>query len=160
MSKLCVDWETEAQRAQAEGIRLVILRLGLVFGPASALPSLVLPYRFGLGGKLGSGQQVMSWIHREDVMRLIAHALRTHDMQGVYNAVSPEAVQQAAFAEAVGSVLHRPAWFSIPAAPIRFLAGEMGQLFLDGQRVIPARLMTAGFQFRYPTLLSALVDLL
>ncbi len=160
MSTLCSEWEVAAQSIQKYGVRLVTLRLGLVFGPGSSLPALVLPYRFGFGGKLGNGEQTISWIHREDVLRLIAKAITVKHMHGVYNATAPESVTQAQFAATVGQVLHRPVWFHIPATPIRWLAGEMAQLFVDGQRVIPARLIGEGFHFRYPTLKNALDNLL
>lgn len=160
MSELCIALEAATQPVIALGIRLVIFRLGIVFGPGGALRMLVLPYRLCVGGKMGTGQQIMSWIHRDDVMHLMAIVLKNPEMQGIYNVVAPEAVTQAAFAEAVGRQLHRPVWCHVPEAPIRWLTGEMGQLFVDGQRVVPARLTGAHYAFRYPTLQSALQDLL
>jgi hypothetical protein len=156
---LCTRWEETAHAAVGFGVRQVVLRLGLVFGPGGALPPLVLPHRLGMGGRLGDGKQVMSWIHREDVLALIAHALADESMQGAYNAVAPEAISQSEFAVTLGRVLHRPVWLHIPAAPIRWLAGEMAQLFVDGQRVVPARLLAAGYPFRFPKLQAALRDL-
>jgi hypothetical protein len=145
VTDLCTRWEEAAKPAVKLGVRQVVLRLGLVFGPGGALPPLVLPFRLGLGGRLGDGNQAMSWIHREDVLALIAQALVDETMSGVYNAVAPEAVTQSEFAATVGRILRRPVWLHIPAAPIRWLAGEMAQLFVDGQRVIPARLLEAGY---------------
>lgn len=159
MSELCVRWEQTAAQATALGIRQVVLRLGVVLGPGGALPPLLLPIRLGVGGRMGSGQQVMSWIHRHDVLTLITAALHDPQMQGVYNATAPEAIAQAQFAATAGQLLHRPVWLPVPAAPLRWAMGEMAQLFVDGQNVVPARLQAEGFAFRYPTLQQALRDL-
>ena len=159
MAELCVAWERAAREAQRPGMRLVILRLGVVFGPGGALTPLLLPHRFGLGPRLGDGRQVMSWIHRDDVLALVARALADEGMEGVWNAVSPQPVSQAEFAAAAGRALHRPVWLRLPAAPIRLLLGEMAELFVDGQRVMPARLQADGWRFRFPTLQAALRDL-
>lgn len=159
MATLCAEWEAAAHTAGAHATRQVVLRLGLVFGPGGALMPLLLPFRLGVGGRMGSGRQVMSWIHRDDVLQLLARALRDPQMQGTYNAVAPDAISQAVFARTAGQVLRRPVWFHLPAAPLRWLLGEMAELFVDGQRVLPERLTQAGFAFRYPTLASALRDL-
>ena len=159
MAELCARWEAVAQSVETLGIRRVTLRFGLVLGPGGALLPLLLPYRFGLGGRMGDGKQVMSWIHRDDLMKLFAEAISNEVMQGTYNAVAPEAITQTDFARTVGRVLNRPVWFHLPAAPIRWLAGEMAQLFVDGQRVIPQRLLSSGFRFRHATLHGALRDL-
>ncbi|MFC1748720.1 TIGR01777 family oxidoreductase [Pseudomonadota bacterium] len=159
MSELCANWEEAAHAAETLGLKRITLRLGLVFGPGGALPPLLLPYYFGLGGRMGSGKQVMSWIHRDDVLKLIAEAISNETMQGTYNAVAPDAITQAEFAHTVGKTLKRPVWLHLPATPIRWLAGEMAQLFVDGQRVTPNRLLSQGFKFRHPTLKGALRDL-
>ena len=159
MAELCTRWESAARQALRPGMRLVILRLGVVFGPGGALTPLLLPHRLGLGPRLGDGRQVMSWIHRDDVLALIAGALFDEAMQGAYNAVAPQAVTQAEFATAAGRELGRPVWLRLPAAPLRWLLGEMAELFVDGQRVLPARLLAAGWQFRFTTLRAALRDL-
>lgn len=159
MADLCSRWEATAQTAQNAGTRYVILRFGLVLGAGGALPSLLLPYRLGLGGRLGDGQQIMSWIHLDDLLRLFADAMDSESIRGTYNAVAPEQISQTQFSKTVGQVLQRPVWFHLPAKLIRWLAGEMAQIFVDGQRVIPKRLLNEGFQFRHPTLISALRDL-
>ena len=120
---------------------------------------LLIPFRLGFGGRMGDGQQIMSWVHRDDVIQVIARAFADDNLSGTYNLVAPDAVSQAVFAERVGKVLKRPVWFHIPATPVRALAGEMAQLFFDGQRVVPSRLTEAGYTFRYPTLDAALRDL-
>ena len=159
-AELCVRLEDAAREIADLGVRVVVLRLGLVFGPkGGALPALLLPYRFGLGARLGDGRQVMSWVHRDDVLALVARSLGDASMRGAWNAVAPETVAQADFAAAAGRALHRPVWLRVPAAPVRLLAGEMAQLFVDGQRVVPQRLLDAGYAFRFPTLRAALEDL-
>lgn len=160
MAELCAQWERAARPAADAGVRQVVLRLGVVWGPGGALPLMLLPIRLGMGGRLGSGRQVISWIQLDDVLRLIARSLRDPGMQGIYNAVAPEATSQAAFAATAGELLGRPIWLHLPARPIRWLAGEMAQLFVDGQRVVPQRLTEAGFKFEYPTVQSALRHLL
>lgn len=159
MSRLCLDWEAAAKPAQQMGVRQVVLRFGLVFGHGGALPPMLLPYRLGLGATLGDGKQVMSWIHHDDVMRLIAYALDHESMRGIYNAAAPDAIAQSVFAKTVAHALKRPLFLRLPAAPMRLLTGEMGQLFLDGQRVVPMRLIEHGFTFRFPTLAGAIADL-
>ncbi len=159
MAELCARWEAAAKPAVALGVRQVTMRLGVVFGPGGALKPLLLPHRLALGGRLGSGEQVISWVHRDDVLQFIACALGEERFDGVYNLVAPGAVSQAEFAASAGRVLGRPVWLHLPAAPIRWLAGEMAELFVDGQRVVPRRLQEAGFGFRYPSLEPALRDL-
>lgn len=160
MSELCVQWEAAAAQASAYGVRQVTLRLGVVLGHGGALPPLVMPYRLGLGGRMSDGRQVMSWIHLDDVLGVIAQGLRDTAMSGVYNTVAPEAISQGEFARTVGELLHRPVWLHLPATLLRLPMGEMAQLFVDGQRVVPARLMAQEFVFEQPTLRGALKDLL
>lgn len=156
MHELCRDWEAAAAEVDALGLRRVVLRLGLVFGPSGGLQALLLPIRLGVGGRMGDGRQAMSWIHRDDVLALIARALANEGMRGVYNAVAPEVVTQAEFVTTAARLLRRPAWLPVPAAPMRLLLGEMAQVFFDGQRVVPQRLLDEGHAFRYPTLDAAL----
>ncbi|MGS0894807.1 TIGR01777 family oxidoreductase [Burkholderia stagnalis] len=159
MSDLCRQWEASAQPLARHGVRSVVLRLGIVFGPGGALRSMLLPHYAGLGGRLGDGAQVMSWIHRDDVLRIVARAMSNPDMRGVYNAVAPAPLSQREFVRVVTQVLRRPAWLHLPAAPLRCALGEMAELLLDGQRVQPARLQRDGFTFRFPTAEQALRDL-
>lgn len=159
MATLCAQWEASALPVSGFGVRQVVMRLGVVFGPGAALLALLLPHRFGLGGKLGSGTQIISWIQRDDVLRLIARTLSDSTMNGTYNVVAPTAVSQAEFAVTAGAVLRRPVWFHLPAAPFRWCAGEMAELFVDGQRVAPRRLEQEGYHFSYPTLDATLRDL-
>lgn len=158
MAELCRRWEASIAPLAGQPVRTVVLRLGVVFGPGGALPPMLMPHYVGCGGRLGDGAQVMSWIHRDDVLRIVAEAMAGPDMAGVYNAVAPGALTQAEFARTVGKVLGRPVWCHLPAAPLRAAAGEMAQLLLDGQRVVPARLQAHGFAFRFETAEQALRD--
>ena len=159
MSELCVRWEAAAAKAQALGVRQVVLRLGVVLGPGGALPPLLLPVRLGLGGRMGSGQQVMSWIHRDDVLALIHAALREPGRAASWDGASLAAVAVASDEDTAGELLRRPVWLPVPATPLRWAVGAMAPLFVDGQNVVPARLQQQGFAFKYPTLEQALRDL-
>ncbi|MBV8656472.1 MAG: TIGR01777 family oxidoreductase [Burkholderiales bacterium] len=156
MSTLCADWEAAAKSALPADTRQVVLRLGVVFGPGGALPQLLRPYYFGLGGRLGDGRQSFSWVHRDDVLAMIARAMHDPQMAGIYNATAPECPTQAEFACCASRVLRRPLLCTVPAAPVRLLLGEMAQLFFDGQHVVPTRLLESQFTYRFPTLESAL----
>ncbi|CAN5592497.1 TIGR01777 family oxidoreductase [soil metagenome] len=168
MSELCQRWESAAHAATAHGVRVVCMRLGVVLGGEGSLPKLLLPVRMGAGGRLGSGQQVMSWVHVQDVLRAIAHvwgmaamAPRTEvpTAAQVYNFTAPGAVTQEAFTRVAAEVLHRPFWLPMPGWPMRLALGEQADLLLEGQRVAPAQLLATGFQFRFPDARSALQNL-
>ena len=159
MAKLCQRWEESANPVSLVSRRLVTLRLGVVWGKGGALPPLLMPFRLGFGGRIGSGSQMVSWIHLQDVLRLVARCLTDTSMAGVYNTVAPDSISQAQFAKTAAAVLHRPSWFPLPAAPMRWVLGEMAEIFVDGQQVVPQRLVSQGFHFDFPTAQSALLDL-
>jgi uncharacterized protein len=160
MSELCQTIETQATAAEVTGVRVVNLRIGLVLGHGGPLPMLALPVRFFFGGRMGSGQQVVSWIHLADVLGIMARTIDKADVRGSFNAVSPCPVTQAELAQAIARQLRRPSWCHMPAKLFRLLMGEMSELLFDGQRVIPYRLVTTGYTFSYPRLDTALADLL
>ena len=155
-------WEAAAQRAAAAGIRVVSLRFGIILSArGGALRRMLTPFRLGGGGPLGSGRQWMSWVHVADVVGAIRMALERDDLSGPINVVSPAPVRNAEFSHALGHVLHRPSFLRAPAFALRLALGEMADaLLLSSQRVIPARLQAAGYQFRFPSLDAALADLL
>ena len=159
--QLCAAWEAAALRAADAGVRTALLRIGLVVGPAGGfLARMLLPFRLGLGGPIGSGRQWMSWIHRNDLLRLIALLVEREDLAGVFNATAPTPVTGREFADTLGRVLRRPAIVPAPALLFRVVFGEMSRLLLTGQRVLPRRAAAAGFQFEFPDLESALRDVL
>lgn len=159
-SLLCQTVERATQAASDLGIRVVMLRIGLVLGDDGILPRLALPTRLGLGAVLGHGRQWVSWIHIEDLIRVISFAIDTPRVAGAVNAVAPQPIRQRQFQSWIARSLHRPQWLIAPAAPLRLALGEMSQLLLDGQRVQPVRLLEQGFQFRFPSVRRALRDLM
>jgi uncharacterized protein len=160
-AQLCGAWEETAQRAEAMGIRVVLVRTGLVLArKGGMLKRLLLPFKLGLGGPLGDGRQWMPWIHLDDQIGLIDFLLHQQQAAGPYNACAPAPVRNAEFAQALGRVLHRPAILPAPAFVLRATLGELSELLLGGQRALPARLEAAGFRFRFTDLDAALEDLL
>jgi uncharacterized protein (TIGR01777 family) len=160
-AQLCAAWEFEAQQAKALGIRVVLLRTGLVLArDGGFLARLLLPFKFGLGGRLGNGRQWMPWIHLADQVALIDFLLRQSDASGAFNACAPQPVRNSEFTQALGRVLHRPTLLPVPAFLLRGLLGELAGLLLGGQRALPSRLTAAGFVFQFNDVDSALNDLL
>lgn len=159
--ELCAQWEAEARKAEALGVRTAIIRLGIVLGPGGgALSNMLPPFRFGLGGPIGNGQQWMSWVHREDVLRAIETLLEKSQLSGPFNMTAPNPVRNAEFARTLGRTLNRPAFLPMPGFVLRILLGEFAHLLLTGQRVVPQRLSEAGFRFQHEKLASALADIL
>ncbi|MDF2182745.1 TIGR01777 family oxidoreductase [Neptuniibacter sp. CAU 1671] len=158
--QLCADWEEAALQAETCGVRVCLIRTGVVMGNGGALSKMLPAFRFGLGGPIGSGQQWMSWIALEDHLRAINHLLTHPDASGAYNLTAPHAVRNSEFAQILGSVLHRPALLRMPPFVIKLMLGEGAELLLEGQRVYPQRLLDAGFQFHHPTLETALKQVL
>jgi uncharacterized protein (TIGR01777 family) len=159
-SQLCIAWEETAERASQLGLRVALVRTGLVLSSEGGfLKRLVLPYKLGLGGPIGNGRQWMPWIHIDDQIALIDFLLHRADAQGPYNACAPAPVRNHEFAKQLGQALHRPAFMPLPAPLLRIGLGEMSGLLLGGQRAYPMRLQAAGFAFRFTDLQSALDDL-
>jgi uncharacterized protein (TIGR01777 family) len=160
LATLCRDWEAALQAGAPEGTRTLSLRTGLVLGrDGGALPRLVPLFRAGLGGRLASGRQWMSWIHIDDLVSLIVHALGTQDLRGAVNAVAPEPARNRDFTRELARALRRPALFPVPGFALRIALGEMAGVLTGGQRVRPARAQASGFTFRYSALRAALEDL-
>ena len=161
LAETTIAWEEAARRATPDGVRLVLARTGIVLGEeGGALAKMLLPFRLGAGGPLGSGRQWMPWIHRDDLVALFLAALEDPRYEGAVNAVSPAPVTMKEFAATLGRVLHRPAFAPAPAFAIRAAMGEMAALVLDGQKALPARAASLGFRFRFGNLEAALRDLL
>ncbi|AZC33335.1 Cell division inhibitor YfcH-like [Pseudomonas chlororaphis subsp. piscium] len=159
-SQLCIAWEETAQRAEAMGIRVVLIRTGLVLAAEGGfLSRLLLPFKLALGGPIGNGRQWMPWIHIKDQIALIDFLLHRSDASGPYNACAPTPVRNREFAKTLGSILHRPAIVPVPALVLRVGLGELSLLLLGGQRAVPARLQAAGFTFQFTDLRAALDDL-
>ncbi len=161
LARLGVDWEVEALKARELGLRVVITRFGIVLGKGGgALGQMAPMFRRFLGGPLGSGQQWFSWIHQGDLARAFSFVAEHPEIDGPVNFTAPNPVRNRDLAGALGRALRRPAWLRTPAFMIRLAMGELGDNLLSGQRVIPKRLLVAGFEFNFPTLEPALKDLL
>jgi len=160
LSQVCQAWEHPVLQLEGSSIVPIIIRTGHVLDSADgALPSLSLPFRFYVGGLLGSGAQWMSWIHIVDEVRAILHLLENSPSRGVYNLTAPEPVTNRDFAAALGKALGRPSWFPLPDLLFRIVVGELAESLLTGQRVLPERLLAEEFQFNYPSLSRALKQL-
>jgi uncharacterized protein (TIGR01777 family) len=162
LSEVCRAWEAATEPARQHGLRVVQLRQGVVVSAeGGALAKMLPPFRLGLGGMLGSGQQYMSWIALDDVVGVIQHALVTEALQGPTNAVAPRAVTNQEFTKTLGKVLGRPTAIPLPAFAARLMFGEMAdELLLASARVQPTKLLASGYQFRYPELEAALQHVL
>ena len=159
LARVCIAWEQEARKAESCGVRTVRIRISLVIGRgAHALRLMVLPFMFFVGGPLGNGKQWFPWIHREDLARVIIQALEDDAYQGPINAVAPQVINQHDVSLAIGRVLGRPAWLTVPAFALRLLFGERAQVLLTGQRVVPQQLQDHGFKFKFTTIEAALTD--
>lgn len=157
MPDLCAEWERRILAASDLGVRTACLRVGVVLAPDGGMLGPVLPlFRCGLGGRIGSGQQWMSWIHVEDVARLFVHALENPDISGPINAVAPNPVRNTTFTKVLAKTVGRPALLPAPKFALRLAVGEMAEIMTGSQRVLPAAAAAAGFEFRFPTLAEAL----
>ena len=157
LADVCRQWEAEAFRARDLGVRVAALRIGVVLGPGGgALAKMLLPFRACLGGPLGSGTQWMSWIHRDDVVGLVLAALDGAAYAGPVNATAPAPARNRDFTRALARAVHRPAVLPAPAFALRLALGEMADILLTGQRVVPAAATAAGYAFRHPDLDAAL----
>jgi uncharacterized protein (TIGR01777 family) len=158
LSLLARDWEAEASRASLCGIRTAILRFGVILAAeGGALPQMIRPFQFGIGGRLGSGRQWLSWVPLEDVIRIVQFIIANPQINGPVNIVAPKPVQNAEFARIIGQTLHRPAIFPAPAFALRVALGEMADaLLLASQRVRPEKLLAAGYSFHFEDLEPAL----
>jgi hypothetical protein len=160
LAEVCEAWEHEAVAAEELGVRVAVTRTGVVLGKdGGALQKMLLPFRLGLGGRLGSGRQWMSWIHVDDLVGLFAYAIAHTEVRGVLNGVAPTPVTNAEFTAALGRALHRPAVLRVPAFASRWALGEMSSVLLASRRVLPRAARRFGFEFRYPEIGPALADL-
>jgi uncharacterized protein (TIGR01777 family) len=160
MSELCQAIEVQSSQAAAVGLRTVNLRFGLVLGKGGALPPLALPFRIGFGGRMGSGSQVWSWIHLKDLLRAIDLAIHDETLSGPVDVTAPFPLPEAKFAQLLGQTLRRPVWFHLSQRLLELLLGEMADVFVTGQRVMPTKLIERGFRFEFPEAGTALQELL
>lgn len=161
LAKLAYDWEQQAFRAQDKGARVMITRFGIVLGKnGGALGQMIPLFKYFLGGPLGGGRQWFSWVHIHDLAEAFLFLLKKEDISGAINLCSPCPVRNKDLGEAIGAVLHRPSFLPAPGFMIELILGEFGSVLLKGQRVIPRRLLDAGFGFQYPDIRDALKDII
>lgn len=160
LAQVCQGWEAAAQKVTASGVRLVILRTGIVLGNGGAIAKMIPPFRLFAGGPIGSGTQWFSWIHLEDMVNLILEAMKNPEINGVLNATAPTPVRMAEFCRVLGEVMNRPSWLPVPKFAIEALLGDAAIVVLEGQEVQPQRTLAYGFTYKYPTVKQALKEVL
>jgi uncharacterized protein (TIGR01777 family) len=161
LAKLCVAWEQSARAAEPLGVRVALVRIGVVLDKeGGALAAMLTPFKLGLGGRAGSGKQWMAWIHGADVVGIMLLALDNAAAHGPVNATAPNPVTNYEFTKALGRALHRPTIFPVPAFALKLRFGEVAGVVLTGQRVLPKEAQKLGYQFRFPTIDAALADIL
>ncbi len=159
LGKVCKDWENEANKVRNHGCRLVIIRVGIVLGRGGGALEKMLPiFKIGGGGPLGSGNQYMSWIHIDDLASMYVEALKNPALSGIMNGTAPYPATNAEFTKVLGKVLKRPAFLPAPGFALKIVLGEMSQLVLEGQKVLPVKFKEAKFRYRFPTLEMALKE--
>jgi uncharacterized protein (TIGR01777 family) len=160
LAEVCQAWEAEAKKVKDAGVRLVILRLGIVLGNGGALAKMIPPFKLFAGGPLGTGRQWFSWIHRDDLVNLILEALSRPDIEGVLNATALNPVRMSELCQTLGETIERPSWLPVPSFALEALLGEGAKVVLEGQQVLPKRTTSYGFKYQYPTLKQALEEIL
>jgi len=161
LAGVCVSWQEAAIGAASLGVRVCVMRAGVVLDRGGGALAKMLPaFRLGVGGPVAGGRQYMSWIHRDDLVALYLAALGDERYSGALNAVAPQAVRNAEFSRALGRALHRPAFVPVPAVSLQLLYGEMARIVTDSQNVAPQRALELGFEHRHPGLDAALADAL
>ncbi len=161
LAKVCRDWEAEALKAEAKGIRTIIARFAVVADKrGGAMKMMIPPFRFFVGGPLGNGKQWFPWIHLKDLISAIWYLVENKELKGTYNFCAPEPVRNKDMASIIGKLLHRPSFMAVPGFAIRMVIGELGSMVLYSQRGTPENLVQSGFQFQYPDFTGAMKEIL
>ena len=160
LAEVCQNWEAEAEKVKEFGVRLAILRVGIVLADGGALAKMIGPFQMFAGGPIGTGRQWFSWIHRDDLVELIVEVVTNDQMSGVYNATAPNPVKMKQFCQTLGEVMNRPSWLPVPEFALELLLGDGAIVVLEGQQVLPKRAQALGFQFQYPELKPALAEII
>ena len=159
LAQVCQNWEQEAQKVTEYGVRLVILRIGIVLANGGALGKMIGPFKMYAGGPIGSGKQWFSWIHRDDLVNLICKAVEDSSMSGIYNATAPNPVRMSKLCQTLGEVMNRPSWLPVPDFVLEILLGDGAIVVLEGQQVLPKQTQQSGFEYKYPELKPALAEI-
>jgi hypothetical protein len=158
LARLCRHWEAEAREANALGVRVALMRMGVVLGPGGPLDKMAGPFKWFVGGRIGGGDQIISWVHLRDVVRAYLLAIDTEDMSGPYNVVAPGVATAAELARAIGKALKRPSWIPVPKFALRAAVGPFSEYLLNGRQAVPAALIARGFTFEHPDIEPAVAD--
>jgi uncharacterized protein (TIGR01777 family) len=159
MGKLCKDWESEAMKAQLNGVRVVVIRTGFVLAKnAEAVKRLAMPYKLFFGGTIGSGKQYMSWIHIDDLVGIYLYAADNKNVAGPVNAAAPNPETMKQFGKNLAKALRRPYWFPAPVFGVKIVAGEMAQIILTGRRALPKKILDLGYKFKFTHAIDAWRD--
>ncbi len=159
LAQVCQNWEAEAEKVTEYGVRLVILRVGIVLANGGALGKMIGPFKMFAGGPIGSGKQWFSWIHLDDLVNLICKAVEDRSMSGVYNATAPNPVRMGQLCQTLGEVMNRPSWLPVPDFVLEILLGDGAIVVLGGQQVLPKQTQQSGFNYKYPELKPALAEI-
>lgn len=159
LAQVCQQWEAEAEKVTEFGVRLVILRIGIVLANGGALGKMIGPFKMFAGGPIGSGRQWFSWIHRDDLVNLIVEAIERNDMSGAYNATAPNPVRMSQLCQTLGEVMNRPSWLPVPDFVLEVMLGDGAKVVLEGQQVLPKKTQAAGFNYQYPEIEPALAEI-
>jgi uncharacterized protein (TIGR01777 family) len=161
LARLCVEWEATARKVEAHGVRASLVRIGVVLGKeAGPIPMLLTPFRLGVGGPVGSGNQWFSWVHHADIVGLLLLALDNPAAAGPLNGTAPQPVRNGDFTKAFGRALHRPAFLPVPSFALKLRLGEVADIVTTGMRVLPAKALALGYKFKFPDIEGALADVL
>ena len=160
LAQVCRDWEKEAYKVQNNLTRVVTIRIGVVLGNEGALNRMAFPFKLYIGGPMGTGNQWLSWIHIQDLSRMIRFIIDHPGVAGPINAVAPEPVRMRDFCKILGEVLNRPSWLPVPGILLKIVLGQMAEMLLHGQRVVPKKILSANFEYRFAKLRAALEDAL
>jgi uncharacterized protein len=160
LAEVCRAWEAEALPVKASGVRLAILRIGIVLGDGGALGKMLAPFKMFAGGPIGSGNQWFSWIHRDDLVGLIIAAIDRAELSGTFNATAPQPVRMKEFCQTLGEVLNRPSWLPVPSFVLETLLGDGAIVVLEGQQVLPRQTTSIGFKYQYDSLKTALKQII
>ena len=156
LARVCRHWEAEAVEAEPLGVRVARMRTSLILGRGGPLDRMAGPFRFFVGGRIGSGRQWLSWIHQDDAVGAYLFAMDRHDLAGPVNVVAPKSIQAGPFARVLGQALSRPSWLPVPGFALKRAVGEFSEYLLHGRRAVPGVLQAAGYEFSYPSAASAL----
>jgi len=160
LAEICRNWENEAQKVKESGVRLVIIRSGIVLGNGGALAKMLPVFKLFMGGAIGSGKQWFSWIHIDDIVNLIIEAISRSEIEGIFNGTAPNPVTMNQFCQVLGDVLTRPSWLPVPDFALQLLLGDGAKVVLEGQKVLPNRTQSINFNYQYPNLKEALINII